>query len=106
MAITASWQPKRSLRKLGGKITYPFSEKQKSDKTLVNCGLPFPSTAHNRGEKAIIICSLPARVQTEIKSPVFSEGPIWSELFPTTEIRVSHHKVLLLSSSLCAVSSS
>lgn len=50
-----------------GYITYPFSEKQKLDKMMVKCGLPFPSAAYNRERKALLICSVPAGVVTEIK---------------------------------------
>lgn len=34
---------------------------------MVKCGLPCPSAAHNTERKAILICSVPAGVVTEIK---------------------------------------
>lgn len=88
-----------------GKIIYPFSKKQKSDKTQLNCGLPIPSLMLLITEEKKLQLFIPAKIWNQ--SHVFSEGSIWSELFPITELLVlPHHKVLLLSSFLCAVSSS
>lgn len=74
MAVMASCQPKAPVRKFWGKFIWKtLSEKQKPDKMLVNCGLPFPSTADNR-RKSYYYLFLVSICTHWSQSPVFPQG--------------------------------
>lgn len=66
-----------------GKIIYPFSRKQKSDKMWLTCVFPIPSLSLLLAEEKKLQLFIPASVWNH--SPVFSKGSTWSELFPITE---------------------